>query len=219
MKTLLIILIVFIFITSKASNIPDSLDTNTDLDIHNFTDVYNKLISMNCAFPIESTAKGILENGWVLGKSNNLFGMHIPKSRATTNIAKSGIKAKYENKTKSIVDLLLWQSDTRARKSKDYLSHLMRCGYNTKSNYIIELRRIIDSERFKKIITRKPIRRLVKCKDIKLKTFALPSIEIDKIIIERREHRENPIDVTEIYTRKKYMYLIFGIYQNIFVSL
>ena len=124
-------------------------------DIRTISDVYQYFVDRQCDKPIASTAQAILESGWhLIDKNNNLVGMHIARNRPSFNIAKTGIKAKFETRKRSLDELMLWQLSTGVSKSTDYFRHLIRHGYNSKNSYVIDLQRIIDSEKFKKEIAK-----------------------------------------------------------------
>jgi uncharacterized FlgJ-related protein len=91
-------------------------------------------------------AQSIFESGWFSSKlfkrTNNLFGMKMPKSRETTAIKSSNGYAVYEDWKKSIIDYLLLQKTLNITSKSEYY-HYLNKRYSENGKYSKNIKSII----------------------------------------------------------------------------
>ncbi len=108
-------------------------------------------------FPHIIMAQAIIESGnfksELYKSNNNLFGMTIPGSRNTTNIAVDGKYAKYNTWQRCVLDMAYLQQynlkGIRLGNDEDYFIYLKNSNYAEAPNYIAALKNVIDKENLK----------------------------------------------------------------------
>lgn len=115
----------------------------------NDTLLYNKIKDMKIKFPDIVLAQAKLESGNYTSsnfvKHNNLFGMTIPQSRATTGkVAKDCNYSHYDTWEESLYDYALWQERYchNIKTKKEYLSYLAK-NYAKDSSYIVKIKAML----------------------------------------------------------------------------
>jgi uncharacterized FlgJ-related protein len=108
-------------------------------------------------FPHIIMAQAIIESARFTSElyknNNNLFGMMIPGSRNTTNIAANGKYAKYDTWQRCVLDMGYLQQynlkGVRLNTDEDYFIYLKNSNYAEATNYISALKKTIQTENLK----------------------------------------------------------------------